>query len=363
MIAAALIAAFACPAQPVVVEDVRGSAVHTRAVACAGDRRVVLRRARLRRPRGRPSSGRLITEVAAAGPYVAWAEIRLTRGRVTGVVGVSRIARGRARPVERRVVFRGAGSRWLDVVVTTRGELVWAGGGRLVTALIGERQTRTLAEDVEPWVALEEDRTVRWQHARKPPSYTPRLDYTDLRPWPQPGCPPRARFRRSAESDQVLVTTASYGRGDDRLTAMRACLRATGADPAIATAEDHERLAAVAFAGEWVVLTRTVSGPRGCAWVGIEVYAAGSGLAGRPGMRHGCRSPQEPDRAEPLVVTTSGVPAWIVTEAERSILLTTSGGGLIGLDEAAPGGLTALAADGTRVRWLHDGQLRSMDLG
>jgi hypothetical protein len=110
------------------------------------------------------------------------------------------------------------------------------------------------------------------------------------------------------------------------------------------------------------VLTRSVHG-RSCEWVAIEVYAAGSGLAGRRGMRHGCYSPLEPDRAEPLVVTASGAPAWIATEADRSILLTVSDLGLIGLDETAPGGLTGLAADGTRVRWLHDGEPRSMDLG
>lgn len=58
--------------------------------------------------------------------------------------------------------------------------------------------------------------------------------------WPQGSCPSRERFRRTVLTTPLLtITRAEYGSGDDLAEArgvdvLRACLRATGADPPIA---------------------------------------------------------------------------------------------------------------------------------
>ena len=160
----------------------------------------------------------------------------------------------------------------------------------------------------------------------------------------------------------MLVTKASYGRGWNRATALRACLRATGADPVVAGGSLH-RLEVAGLAGEWVVLTREPVDSRGIDWVGIEVHAAGSGRAGPPATVYGGYHERMPGPGGPIVVTASGVPAWIVTRADSWALVTIAGSTLLTLDATGPGGLSGLAADGTRVQWLHDGEPRSADLG
>ena len=353
VLAAALIAAaVTCPGPPAVVYPGPMRVYRSRVVACAGNRSFVVREALLRRPSSSLRSGRELTSAWAAGRWIAWAEVRYANGRSTGIVGVNR---GR-RTVYRRVVLR-AGPRYqeVSVVITTRGELAWAAEGRLGMTRVGARRARTIARDVSPPLRLEDDRTVRWW------ADYDALAYADLRPWPGRGCASRTRFRVIAESERLRVTMAQYRIGEyDSASAVRACVRETGADPVIATGRASFRVAGLV--ADWVVLTRRVSGRGACGWLRVEVNAVPSGLAGRPGTMSACDE-REPDARQPLTVTASGAPAWIVNSTDRSALLTTVGRDVIELDEARPGGLTGLTADGTVVRWLHDGEPRSMDLG
>jgi hypothetical protein len=350
MLAVALAAALACPAQPALTTERRGRNVwHTAIVACDGDRPVVVRRARLSNVDSR-YRGAEITDVWAGGRRFAWAEVRYSGRRSRSVVGVSRLTR----TVHRRVVHRsGPKYQWLDVVLTTRGELAWAVAGRVRTARIAERRARTLGRGYGP-LGLEDDRTVRWWADEK-------HVYADIRPWPGPGCPRRSRFRTIGENDRVVVSVAEYRQRSlaSASSDVRVCVRATGDDPVVAHGGDPDEFRLGGLAGDWVVLSRRVNSRSGCEWLRVEVLRAGT--TGRPGTNR-CDE-REPDPSEPLAVTESGVPAWIVTTADRSALITTGGHGLIELDAAAPGGLTGLSADGRLVRWVHDGEPRSMDLG
>lgn len=70
-----------------------------------------------------------------------------------------------------------------------------------------------------------------------------------------------------------------------------------------------------------------------------------------------------PRADNPLVVTDAGAPAWILPSRDGSVLLTTAGNGGVELDAAGPDGLAGLVAEGSTIRWLHDGEPRSADLG
>jgi hypothetical protein len=350
VVGVALIAAVACPAQPAVLERERAGVVRTTVVACDGDRRLVARRARLVGGR----SGTRAVDVWGAGRYVAWAELRYARGRPAARVRVGRIARGRVRVVDERVVLRRSQWRWrstpaVDVVVTTRGEFAWLANDGVLTARVGERARGVSRGGDSPFV-LEDDRTLRWWNDDP-------FAYYDLRPWGGAGCPQRRRFRVLAASDRVRVSMAQYvDEADITSSVVRACV--DGEDRVIAQ-DEFSPYRVGGFDGEWVVLALRVSSRSGCEWIGIEVYDARSGRAGRPGRLPSCDD-REPTLGMPLVVTTSGAPAWIVSRAGVSALYTTVGDGVIELDS---GGLAGLVADGTVIRWVHDGQPRSMDLG
>jgi hypothetical protein len=77
----------------------------------------------------------------------------------------------------------------------------------------------------------------------------------------------------------------------------------------------------------------------------------------------GCRSDWPLLSDMPMVVTESGAPAWILRYRDRSAVATTRGDFLVELDSAGRDGLSDLTAEGTVVRWLHDGEPRAADLG
>jgi hypothetical protein len=350
MVAAALVAALACPSQPALVERFRGRTWHTAVVACDGNRRVVMRRARMRRPEHGPPSGRRITSVDGAGQRVAWGELRRAAGRTTGRIVVSRLARGRARRVHSRVVLRRPAD--LEVVLSTRGELGWLTRGRVLTATL-RGPARVVSRRAWTGLALEDERTLRWW------LYTsePRLGYEDLRPWPAEGCPVRRRFGPEDAGDEVVATSSHFlTAAFDVVTVVRACVRATGADPVIhQTGSDDFELARVS--GPWVVILSTIgSRYTGCVWAIVDVLNAVDRVLGGRHSTFGCDRARMPDQDDPLVVTGRGAPAWIVRTPERSTLFTPAGDGLIELDTAGADGITGLTASADAVQWLHDGE-------
>jgi hypothetical protein len=353
-------------AQPVtarVVERWRpGRIVETAVVACdrRSGRTTVLRRARLVSPLRGPERGRSLEAASAAGRRVAWVERRIRRRVMTGRVAVSIVRRDGASTVlrERRV---GRTRQWaeLDVALTTRGELAWLAGDRLVVERPG-RRPRVVARGELYGLGVDDDRTLRWlDHVE--------MRFLDLRPWPAGTCPERSRHRRVAATDQLVVTEARYGTPEESARVVRACVRATGADRVIALGNDALGFGTSAIvagiSGPWVVV---VSGRHsryeGCVEARVEAIHAGTGAEGRAAVLPWCRSTPSVD--DPAVVTDGGIPAWIVREPARSALLAAGPDGTaVELDAAGPAGLSALTADGPRVRWLHDGAPRAAELG
>jgi hypothetical protein len=363
MVAAAVMAALACPAQPALVERRGGPVVRTAVVACDGRRRVVVRRARLRRTADEPGIGRVITDVAGAGAWVAWTEIRYRSDRERVTVHRRRIAGGRMR--ERRTYgLARRGPRWprVAVVVTTRGEVGWLAGGAVFASRDVEGRVRIVQGIDASRLRLEDDRTLRWwDHERET------WEFHDLRPWPGGGCPVRSRFRVVAESPEVVASEGDYTFMGDPVGIVRACARSTGADPVIARSfvyfASGEQLGVAGVSGAWVVLVRRFERAAGCAGAKIEVVEAVADRYGRGGSP-ACAD--APARGAPLTVTANGVPAWIVQDGAGSRLLATvrgEGPSVVQLDAAGSGGLTGLAASGTRVSWRHDGEPRAVDLG
>jgi hypothetical protein len=306
MIAALLAAALACPAQPALVERRRGDVLRTAVVACDGNRRVVVRRARLAGGRGTR-----IKRVLGAGERVAWIE---GRGRADEV-RVRRIAGGRM-----RVVGHG---------------------------------------DVS-YLRLDDGRTLRWWDWDRET-----WRFHDLSPWRGPGCPTRSHFTAVAESAEVVAYEGDYGLQGDPVDIVRACVRASGYDPVISRAfqsvGNGSTLSVLGVDREWVVVLRLSSSRySGCDSAYVEVVDPGSLAQGRGAGIPNCDAVRLPARGAPLAVSEQGAPAWVVRDAAASRLVTAAGSGTIELDSGGPDSITGLVADGGTVRWLHDGAPRSV---
>lgn len=166
-----------------------------------------------------------------------------------------------------------------------------------------------------------------------------------------------------AESAEVVGSKGDHWYFREPVGLIRACVRATGDDPVIARAYTFDGsgylLDVAGVGGRWVVLRRIyASRYAGCAWVEIEVVSPVTRARGREGAL-ACDSPRMPIDGAPLVVTDRGVPAWIARDETGSRLVTTAPEATIELDTAGPGGLTGLTADGSFIRWVHDGEPRS----
>jgi hypothetical protein len=235
--------------------------LRTAVIACDSGRRVVVRRARLVDPASGRPRGRTLTDVATAGGRVAWGEVRFGPRRMIGRLGV------RGAPGQERVVLRRrARSRvpTLEVVISSRGELAWLTGGRVLAARRRE-SARLVSRDAYLRLALEDDRTLRWRGQFG-------VRFADLRPSAAADCPRRSLFRVVAESADVLVTEAVYEWNGEVDHVIRACVRATGADPVIAQfirMPDGDEGEVLEVSGRWVTLRRAtiVRGRRLAAWV------------------------------------------------------------------------------------------------
>jgi hypothetical protein len=360
VIAAALVAALACPAQPALVQRTSPAVTRTAVVACHRGRRIVLTRARMVwRLSGRPV-GRRITGVDSAGRRIVWSEMRRGGGRARGSIVVSRRERGGVRRVHRRLVLRGPGA--LDVVLSSRGELGWLARDHVLTASPRGPARVVARNSAGRSLGLEDDRTLRWF---RDTSETLRVAYADLRPWPGDGCPVRRRFKILAESPEAVVSTASYGTvWDEDVEAVRVCARATGKDPVVLQLDSlfgHPKWVSRAMvAGPWAVLVLSSTGKgANCTAESVAIVNAVDGTHRR--TRGGCHGATL--EHAPMVVTDTGAPAWILRHPDRSAVVTTRGGVLVELDSAGRDGLSDLTAEGTVVRWLHDGEPRAADLG
>jgi hypothetical protein len=348
MVTAALLAAALAPGcQAELVRRVERHVVRT-AIVCDG--------AVVRRARRTGAHGREITDVAAAAGRLAWGELRRTRGRWTARVAVGRIRGGRTVAGRARDVAHGKRRPRLRVVLTSRGDVAWLAGHRIVAWRRGG-SLRAIARRAAFNLALEDDRTLRWSSSRYAPHFH------DLRPWPRGRCPQRSRYRTIAENAHVVVTEAFYD-GEYTPQVVRGCLRGHNRDHVLATGQSDfgsaNDVTVPALYEDWVVVAeRSSSRYDNCGFTTFYAIDPRSLFRGRSGGLSGC-DPEGPQA--PLVVTEHGAVAWIARNATRSALFT--GGGLvITLDTAGPDGITGLVAEGTGIRWLHDGEPRAADLG
>jgi hypothetical protein len=347
MVGAALIAAFACPAQPAILVDRRPGVVRTSVVACSGGRRVLVRRSLLRRGR----SGERIVAVAGNGRWVAWGVVRHRPDEVKVVVGTSRLAGGRAR---RRGALSDAPVRdappTFDLVLTSRGQPAWLIGRRVFARhwLRLDASFPTSRTARGPLV-LEDDRTLRWS---EPDGL---LGFHELPDQGNTLCGRRAGFRFLAEGERVVVIERIY---DERVRVLRACIRNEPDDPVAAQVrtDSPERLEVLGFHELDVVLKRTATGPGdACETVSLEVYDVDWDRTGRSPVSCALA----PGPGTPLVVAGGRV-AWIVESAGRAALYTAASDATLELDATGPGGITGLAGELNRLRWLHDGEPRSV---
>jgi hypothetical protein len=346
-----------------------GTRLRSAVVVCDGRRRVVLRRARVTLDRTvHWPRGTLVGAAAAAGRRVAWIEARFAHHRRTATVVVATVPRrGRPRVLERRVVRRDR-SRLepaLGVLITRHGALAWLAGrperAPVVVKTPGS-PPRVVARDGSGDMALEDRRTLRWAKGYG-------FGFADLAPWPATGCPRRSRFGVVADTPTVRVTRAIYRVGPERaITAVRACLRASGLDPVVG--EDLGPTTGVRLAGldrQWVVLVYDDStrGPV-CADERVQVVVAGSGAVGRDAPLRYCfgPEPQPPYLSDALAVADGVAVAWVTrdADAERLVAFPRSGGP-VELDRGPIGAIAGLRAEGLAVTWTNAGTARSADLG
>jgi hypothetical protein len=246
------------------------------------------------------------------------------------------------RPGSGRVLSEGR-RRWrpprIELLVTSRGGAGWLVGRTVYTTRgIGRSSLASGLRTARGPLVLEEDRTVRWH---EPGGL---LGFEDLHGAP---CGPRTGYRVVAEDGGMLLTDAVY---DGDLRVVRACLRGAARDRVILQLR-AERPELVGLDAPWALFSRRASD--GCA---VELYHADFDSARVQPVA--CERAPTPET--PFAVMSRGAPAWILEGRGRSVLVLAVGGRLLELDAAGPGGIAALASEGDELRWLHDGEPRSV---
>jgi hypothetical protein len=340
-------------------------AIRTAVVVCHRGRRFVV--ARGVSPPGHARRADFHTDAAAAGRHAVWAVLRTRRARTKGIVTVARLRADGPRVVRRFVAHRQRRAvSDLTVQVTTRGELAWGNQwGLWVERRRGA--ARRVAKTTWGPLELEDDRTLRWGYSDD------EFHYHDIRPWPAGRCPSRERFRTEVVTPDVIVTRAEYGsvklddaRGADVL---RACLRATGADPPVAHGSSNlaylHAVGVVGVSGPWVVIAELLASRTGLGAVDVHAARAGTGATGRRTRigNYSSQAPATPTAPGPVAVTERGVPAWLVTDDEGSRLYAISSAGEpVLLDSGAAGTIGDLHPENTRIAWTHAGEPRSAEV-
>jgi hypothetical protein len=309
-----------------------------------------------------PEQGTLLADAQAAGSRVAWIAGTGRDGRRTATVTVADARTGRR--LSRRTVasWRGGLRPWaLSIALTTRGELGWIApapsdsrGAQVVVARPG-LATRVVAESRDlGFLAIEDDRTLRWRHADL-------LAYHDIRP-AGPGCPRRARFEVVDRLDGLVVTRAVYGGADSTWDAARVCDLLTGRDPVVGAGSYvvgfGSQTLVVGGRAPWVVLQLDeLSRYDGCVAGAVAVVNVRAG--GGP-SRYADVGRCDSERRTSVTVTDAGAAAWLGDlGTEQRIAAIAAGGGIVELDRAPAGSLGALQVDGETFTWTRDGQPRS----
>jgi hypothetical protein len=375
VVAAAVVAepaAAACPRLPAssgtklgVLDRSSGGVRTTTVRVCTGGRRVVLRRAVLRRQLSARRSGVLVGAASAAKRRVAWIEARFgrrSREFVVNVASVSRRGAVRRLTSERVARDRARSLPSLGMVLTDDGDLAWLAptprGGRVVTWERGERR-RTVARTDGSGLLLEDGRTLRWT------KLDGTIGFHDLQHRP---CPTRLRFKPVLTGSRVAITQATYSfdGGDVVTKVVRGCDLVTRRDLVVEQASEEspntDDVAVIGVDRTWVLFAREeYARPEPCAqrWVQAVDIATGRrtrrSVLGTPA----CGPPGVPTPApgSPLAITESGAAAWITTEAGVSRLLVAVRGEVRELDRAAS--ITDLRAAGDAVAWTADGVART----
>ncbi len=342
--------------------------LRTTAVVCDHRRakRSLLRRGVMAGPNGRPR-GVVVGDAAAAGRRVAWIEAVTGRAgtRATVVVADARTRRVVRRRVALRTRERGF-PQTLEVVISTRGEVAWTVqtefGDDYATRLVLERpgrRPRGVAAGAAG-LTLEDDRTLSWVAEIGTIRF---LELPGRRPWP--GCPQRSRWKPVLATPEMLVTRASYARG--AIEVVRACWRATGADPVVATAHDDgsgtaPNLAVLGADARWLVFAYSEVESRynpGGYCYGPEVFTVDVS-AGRRVRKAVSDVPVCVEDfalpGDPVAVTDSGSPAWV---HGGRLLARGEGGKAVELDR---GEIAGLRAEGNRLHWTNAGVPKTAEL-
>jgi hypothetical protein len=340
--------------------------VHSRVVARdrRSGRRFVLARGRLVvRIRG-SDRGSYVGGAWVAGRRVVWVKERVGRRWRVAWLHVVRVGRT-VRRLETRRLFRvrptGSGPP-LGAVITSRGELAWLTPDRVV-ARRPVRRPRVVARGAFEGIALEDDRTLR---LTDDDGYA----YVDLRPPPgrEPDCGGRERLKPVFESAEVIITQASYGDPEEADLSLRACRRADGRDPVVASLfsafPDGRWLHVAGADRDWVLVVENFCGRGGCSW-DVRAAQAGSGRRGplatfgRTG--HPDDDPWYPEESALLAVSDTGLSAWVseVDGVARLVAIVRDDRYRV-LDTG--GSLRDLAFSGSVLTWTHDGEPRSADL-
>lgn len=323
-------------------------------------------RAALDKVRGR---GRRIGGVAVAGYTVAWIDTTATAHGTSTQVRTRDI---RERRVDTRVVARTsiaaapvASLATLGVALVVDGSIAWmapdATGTPTIRLARPGQPSRVVTRGASlAWLGIEDGRTLRWFGPVRGHSYV------DLRPLPsRDGCPVREKFKRVLTTTDVVVSRASYDSHElfAGITEIRACLRATGRDPAIAATfglDDDSYIPG--GTGDWVVVVSPALDDRSaeCEASLIQTVNLRDGRKGRVGGYDICRQGPPEDGAQ-VAVTADGIPAWLGSGSEAGVLRalnrqTT----IIELDRASAGAITDLRSTADGFSWMRDGQPHSM---
>lgn len=358
-------------ASRLVERDLSGSRVQSAIVVCdhRTGRRRALRRAVIRGADTRRPRGSLIGEVAQVGPRLAWTESTASTDRLAVRVVVVDLVR---RQVVRRWSEHGRIGylSYPEVALTSQGDVAWTGIDRLRLSVGGHRP-RVVARSAGA-LGFEDGTTLRWREGDE------HLRYLDFRSPPtEGGCPRRGRFRVVASNAAAEVTRAGYTIAvpdedpdlADDVTVLRACDRATGRDPVVATASvsypSGTFVSPLALQDRWLLVVKgfTGKGTEGSASTLRTVDVRGE----RPGVSGSLSlSPSTeiagPDDRRGIAITERGSPVWETGPDADRLVAITSAGELQRLDEGPLGAIAELRAQGTGVAWTNAGEPRSAEI-
>jgi hypothetical protein len=295
------------------------------------------------------------------GRVVYWVEAFVGRDR--SVERLRGYDLGRHRLVADRVLVRVA--RPLALTARLIGAAALADGsmglltsigpydGRLRLERAGQR-TRILASGSVREIGVEDGVTLRWVQSNQ--DSIDRYRFYDAAPLPRAnGCPVRSRFSAVLLSTPEVLVSAEPVRYDLMFSASgpwRACLRATGVDPVLGDRREGGADLLTGVAGDWLLIRHSTGSRSGCGSDSVSTYNLRWLTPGRASRPAACPSGL-PRTGSPLAITPAGVPAWVVTANGQDTLHTIAADrGLILLDRASAGDITALQAVDESFTWL-----------